>query len=94
MELGLHEGVPVPVEETVDTAVTELVTDCDPVRLLVISPVPVPVEEDVIVMVFEGVRVLVPVIVLDAVWDPVPVGVSVLVEELLPDPVCVWLDVG
>ena len=55
MELGLQEGVPVVVEETVGHAVTEPVILCDPVRLLVLSAVPVPVEEAVTVIVLEGV---------------------------------------
>ena len=59
MGLGLKDGVSVLVEETVGAAVTELVTDCDPVRLLVANPVPVPVPEAVMVLVFEGVCVLV-----------------------------------
>ena len=59
MGLGLQEGVPVRVEETVGAAVTEGLKDCDPVRLLVLSPVPVPVPEAVTVLVLEGVCVLV-----------------------------------
>ena len=47
------------MEETVGRVVTEAVTDCDPVRLLVANPVPVPVPEAVVVLVFEGVCVLV-----------------------------------
>ena len=55
------------MEETVAAAVTEAVTDCDPVRLLVTCPVPVPVLDAVTVTVLEGVWVPVPVIVLEAV---------------------------
>ena len=55
MGLGLKDGVPDFVEETVGAAVTEGLKDCDPVRVLVTSPVPVPVPEAVPVMVFEDV---------------------------------------
>ena len=89
MGLGLKEGVPVRVEETVGRAVMEAVVLWDPVRLLVISAVPVPVPEAVTVIVLEGVWVPVPVWDLEAVWDPVPVGVCVLVVEPLLEPV--WL---
>ena len=61
MGLGLKEGVPVVVEETVGRAVREPVILCDPVRLLVLNAVPVPVEEAVTVIVVEAVWVFVPV---------------------------------
>ena len=51
MGLGLKEDVPVVVEETVGRVVREPVILCDPVRLLVLSPVPVPVPEAVSVLV-------------------------------------------
>ena len=93
MGLGLKDGVPVLVEETVSAAVTEGLKDCDPVRLLVLSPVPVSVPEAVTVLVFEDVCVLVVVWDMDDVWDAEPVWVCVPVKELLPDPVCVCVGV-